>query len=64
LPFRRKIPLIDAHQGIFAETRIATSGFAMATAGLALPEPTGLEVAGEAGLRDPPDLHWGHRPLE
>jgi hypothetical protein len=26
----------------------------MATAGLALPEPAGLEVAREAGLRDPP----------
>jgi hypothetical protein len=26
----------------------------MATAGLALPEPAGLDVAGEAGLRDSP----------
>ena len=26
----------------------------MATAGLTLPEPAGLEVAREAGLRDPP----------
>jgi hypothetical protein len=26
----------------------------MATAGLALPEPAGLEVVREAGLRDPP----------
>jgi hypothetical protein len=29
--------LIEAYQGIFAGTRIATLGFAMATAGLAFP---------------------------
>jgi hypothetical protein len=53
------ISLIESHQGIFAGTRIATLGFAMATAGLALPEPTGLEVAREASLRDPPDPQAG-----
>jgi hypothetical protein len=46
--------LIEAYQGNFAGTRIATLGFAMATAGLALPEPAGLDVVREAGLRDPP----------
>ena len=46
--------LIEAYQGIFAGTRIATLGFAMATAGLALPEPAGLDVVREAGPRDPP----------
>jgi hypothetical protein len=46
--------LIEAHQGIFAGTSIATLGFAMPTAGLTLPEPAGLEVVREAGLRDPP----------
>jgi hypothetical protein len=34
--------LIEAYQGIFAGTRIATIGFAMATASLDLPELSGL----------------------
>ena len=37
-------PLIGAYQGIFAGTRIATQGFAMATAGLARPKPPGMDV--------------------
>jgi hypothetical protein len=52
--------LIEAHQGIFAGTRIATLGFAMATAGLALPEPAGLDVVREAGPRDPPHPRAGY----
>jgi hypothetical protein len=35
--------LIEAYQGIFAGTRIATLGFAMATASLRL-EPSGIGV--------------------
>jgi hypothetical protein len=34
--------LIEAYQGIFAGPRIETVGFAMATASLDLPEPSGL----------------------
>jgi hypothetical protein len=33
----RKNELVKTYQGIFARTRIATLGFAMATTGLALP---------------------------
>jgi hypothetical protein len=36
--------LIEAYQGIFAGTRIATLGFAMATAGLGRPKLLGLDV--------------------
>jgi hypothetical protein len=46
--------LIEAYQGILAGTRIASLGFAVARAGLALPEPAGLDVVREAGPRDPP----------
>jgi hypothetical protein len=38
--------LIEAYQGIFAGTRIATSGFAMTTAGLGPPKLLGLDVVG------------------
>ena len=52
---RRMNSLIEAYQGVFAGTRIATLGLSMATtAGLALPEPAGLDVVREAGLRNPP----------
>jgi hypothetical protein len=34
---RRMNSLIEIYQGVFAGTRIATLGFAMTTAGLALP---------------------------
>jgi hypothetical protein len=43
-PLRRMNSLIEAYQGIFAGTRIATLGFAMTTAGLRRPKPLGLEV--------------------
>ena len=36
--------LIEAYQGIFAGTRIATVGFAMETAGLGCPMLLGLDV--------------------
>jgi hypothetical protein len=36
--------LIEAYQGIFAGTRIATVGFAMGTAGLGCPNLLGLDV--------------------
>jgi hypothetical protein len=36
--------LIGAYQGISAGTRIATSGFAMATAGLGRPNFPGMDV--------------------
>jgi hypothetical protein len=36
--------LIEGYQGIFAGTRIATLGFAMATAGLGRPKLPGLDV--------------------
>ena len=36
--------LIGAYQGISAGTRIATSGFAMATAGLGRPKLPGMDV--------------------
>jgi hypothetical protein len=36
--------LIEAYQGIFAGTRIATAGFAMETAGLGRPDLLGLDV--------------------
>jgi hypothetical protein len=36
--------LIEAYQGIFAGTRIAAPGFAMATAGLGRPKLLGLDV--------------------
>jgi hypothetical protein len=35
---------IEAYQGIFAGTRIATLGFAMTTAGLGPPKLLGLDV--------------------
>jgi hypothetical protein len=41
---------------VFLRRRIATLGFAMATAGLALPEPNRPDVVREAGLRDPPQI--------
>jgi hypothetical protein len=65
---RRMNSLIEPYQGVFAGTRIATSlGLAMATVGLE--EPAGLDVAGEAGLRNPPRfpgrrLAVGHSPLK
>jgi hypothetical protein len=36
--------LIEAYQGIFTGTRIATLGFAMETAGLGCPNLLGLDV--------------------
>jgi hypothetical protein len=36
--------LIEAYQGIFTGTRIATPGFAMETAGLGCPNLLGLDV--------------------
>jgi hypothetical protein len=36
--------LIEAYQGMFAGTRIATVGFAMETAGLGCPKLLGLDV--------------------
>jgi len=36
--------LIEAYQGMFAGTRIATSGFAIATAGLGPPKLLDLDV--------------------
>ena len=36
--------LIEAYQGMFAGTRIATLGFAMATAGPGCPKLPGLDV--------------------
>ena len=45
IPFDGRInPLIEAYQGIFAGTRIATAGFAMGTAGLGSPNLLGLDV--------------------
>jgi hypothetical protein len=41
---RRVDPLIEAYQGIFAGTRIATVRFAMETAGLGCPKLLGLDV--------------------
>ena len=41
---RRMNSLIEAYQGIFAGTRIATVGFAMETAGLGCPSSLGLDV--------------------
>jgi hypothetical protein len=45
IPFDGRInPLIEAYQGIFAGTRIATAGFAMETAGLGCPNLPSLDV--------------------
>jgi hypothetical protein len=41
---RRMNSLIEAYQGMFAGTRIATVGFAMETAGLGCPKLLGLDV--------------------
>jgi hypothetical protein len=45
--------LIEAYQGIFAGTRIATLGFAMATASQRL-EPSGTGVVERPAYGDPP----------
>jgi hypothetical protein len=41
---RRMDSLIEAYQGVFAGTTIATLGFAMATAGLERPKLLGMDV--------------------
>jgi len=41
---RRMNSLIEAYQGVFAGTTIATLGFAMATAGLDRPKLLGMDV--------------------
>jgi len=41
---RRMNSLIEAYQGVFAGTTIATIGFAMATAGLDRPKLLGMDV--------------------
>jgi hypothetical protein len=41
---RRMDSLIEAYQGIFTGTRIATIGFAIGTAGLGCPNLLGLDV--------------------
>jgi hypothetical protein len=59
-PFRRKNPFIEAYQRIFAGTRIATAGFAMATSQPGGSRATRPGRRKEAGLRDPrPDPQAG-----
>jgi hypothetical protein len=59
-PLRCKNPLIEGYQGIFAGTRIATVGFAMATSQLGVCLATRPGRRKEAGLRDPrPDPQAG-----
>jgi hypothetical protein len=52
--------LIEAYQGIFAGTRIATLEFAMATVGLALPKPAGMDVVERPARGIRPDPQAGY----
>jgi hypothetical protein len=46
---RRMDSLIEAYQGVFAGTTIATLGFAMATTGLERPKLPGMDVVEQLG---------------
>jgi len=60
---RRKNALIETYQSIFAGTRIATCGFAMATTGLPLPGLSGMDVAERPACGIRPDLGAGCSPI-
>jgi hypothetical protein len=53
----------ETYQGIFAETRIATCGFAMATTGLALPGSSGMDVVERLACGICPDPRAGCSPI-
>jgi hypothetical protein len=61
---RRMNSLIEAYQGIFAGTRIATVGFAMETAGLGCPTSLGLDVVERPACRIVPNLGQAARGLQ